>query len=731
MVLAVLLSPVTAFGRTPAPAASPGPLAALESALEHGRYLEALAGAAKIAGRERDEASGIAGEALLQLGRYAEAERLLAETLKQSPRALRARRALGLVYRATGQRAVEQAVWNRFFDDYESGALDKKRARDLAYVAEAARYLGSWQDANDTFRDAVAADVKGPDGARANVAWAALFLEKYDAGHAEQSLEEALKILPADPDAHALLARVKLEQGYDVAGAERQLAAALKSNPRHAGALDLRAEILADNQQYEEALAVLSAVLALNPEDARARTIAAAAYLLRGDQASFARERDRVLKTNPLASSFFHGVAEFLVKEHRYLEANALEEEAIRLEPKDYVALAGLGTNLLRLGEDRRGVEVLKRAWEGDRYNVRTYNLLNLFDQVIPKRYTLVAGKPFRFRVPVEERAIVERYVRPLVAREYAELERRYGFQPEGPLTIELFADPNHYAVRTVGLPGLEALGVTFGKVITGMSPHGGQFNWGMMLWHEVAHIFSIQLSRSRVPRWFTEGLSEYETAREQPEWTRRTHAELYRALHDGTMLPVAELNAAFNRARDLQHVVVAYHQAAETVAFLIRRWGFPKVVEALKLYAAGRQTREVLRAVTGLELAAFDAAFRADLEPRLSAYAGRFFVRPADYSDVEALQARLETNPGDARAKALYALALLKAHQGERARTLIEEALKAAAPAKEALFARAELAMAEKDAGGGAALARTADRRRGGRLRRTHPPERARGQAG
>ena len=84
--------------------------------------------------------------------------------------------------------------------------------------------------------------------------------------------------------------------------------------------------------------------------------------------------------------------------------------------------------------------------------------------------------------------------------------------------------------MRTVGLPGLEALGVTFGKVVTGMSPLGGRFNWGLMLWHEVAHIFSIQLSRARVPRWFTEGISEYETSRVDPSWVRRARRALSRA---------------------------------------------------------------------------------------------------------------------------------------------------------------------------------------------------------
>ena len=129
----------------------------------------------------------------------------------------------------------------------------------------------------------------------------------------------------------------------------------------------------------------------------------------------------------------------------------------------------------------------------------------------------LVEGTPFRFRVTQREEPVLLHYVKPFVAREYAELVKRYHFTPEGPLTIELYANPEHYAVRTVGLPGLEALGVTFGKVVTGMSPLGGRFNWGLMLWHEVAHIFSIQMSRARVPRWFTEGLSEYETSRVDP----------------------------------------------------------------------------------------------------------------------------------------------------------------------------------------------------------------------
>jgi tetratricopeptide (TPR) repeat protein len=641
------------------------------------------------------------GAELFKSGRYAEARALLEAETQKHPDALAARLWLGRVYRATGDDG-EKKIWNAFFDDYETNNLNKKSARDLTYVALAARYLESWKDANETFRDAVDADPKGRDGARANIEWAQLFLEKYDAGHAEECLEEALKILPDDPEAHALYARVKLEQN-DLPAAEQELARALKKDPRHTGALAMRAEMALYDEDYPEAIKRAQATLAIDPEHLGARTAAAAARLLSDDRRGFEAERDHVLKTNPKASQFFHGVAESLVKEHRYVEANALEEEAMRVNPKDWVAMAALGSNLLRLGDDKRGVELLQKAWKGDPYNVRSYNLLHLFEDVIPKSYALVEGKPFRFRVAKKEQKILELYVRPMIEREWKQLTARYGFTPDNPVTVEIFTDPQHYAVRTVGLPGLEALGVTFGRVITAMSPSLGRFNWGMTLWHEVGHVFSIQLSRSRVPRWFTEGLSEWETAQERPEWSRHTQAELWRALETNELLPIAGLNAGFTHARTVAHMVVAYHQSAEEVAFIIRRWGFAKAKEALTLFAQGRDTRFVIPAITGLTVEKYDVEFKNDLTARLAAYKGTFTVTPTEYSDVESLEQKLKANPNDTRTKGLYAMALMKANRREEAQKLIEGIdLSTFHPTdrqrREIILAAAELALARKD---------------------------------
>ena len=100
--------------------------------------------------------------------------------------------------------------------------------------------------------------------------------------------------------------------------------------------------------------------------------------------------------------------------------------------------------------------------------------------------------------------------------------------------------------MRTVGLPDIGALGVCFGQVITAMSPATGDINWGMVLWHELGHVFAIQLSNSRVPRWFTEGLSEYETLIARPDWRRENDADLYGAVANGTLPSIGDLNSEF-----------------------------------------------------------------------------------------------------------------------------------------------------------------------------------------
>ena len=47
----------------------------------------------------------------------------------------------------------------------------------------------------------------------------------------------------------------------------------------------------------------------------------------------------------------------------------------------------------------------------------------------------------------------------------------KYRFTPKGPIIIEIFQNHEDFAVRTLGIPGLGALGVCFGFVVAQDSP--------------------------------------------------------------------------------------------------------------------------------------------------------------------------------------------------------------------------------------------------------------------
>ncbi len=104
-----------------------------------------------------------------------------------------------------------------------------------------------------------------------------------------------------------------------------------------------------------------------------------------------------------------------------------------------------------------------------------------------------------------------------------ATYNKKYNMTLRGPVQVEVYPDHEDFAVRTMGMPGLGALGVTFGEVVAMDSPSGrkpGDFNWGSTLWHEMSHVYILTATNHRVPRWFTEGLAVHEEGQASPEWS-------------------------------------------------------------------------------------------------------------------------------------------------------------------------------------------------------------------
>jgi tetratricopeptide (TPR) repeat protein len=529
--------------------------------------------------------------------------------------------------------------------------------------------------------------------------WGDVLLEKHNATDAEAAFKDVLKIDPENPDAHVGLARAAVADRYEGAVALDHLRRALAVNPAHAGGLALRASLALDAENWPAAAADVAAIRRTNPHDAGAARVAAAAALVLDDRAGYDSARAADLAVRPNDGAFFAFVAETLTHHRRYADARDVAREGVAADPDDAGCLAVLAMTLLRLGDEADGLDALRRAWKRDPYDVRTYNLLNLFEKVIPARYTTIPGAHVGFRVPTETRAAITEVVAPYLEERYRDFVARYRIEPPAPVMFELYSDPREFAIRTTGLPGIGVAGVCFGRVITSQAPTSHAFNWGMVLTHELAHVFAIQLSRSRVPRWFTEGLSEFETARLRPEWTRHDDAALYAALRRGELPTLLTLSNAFVTARG-DEAARAYAHAAVAVEFLERRFGFPALREALAAFGRGEPEAAVIAKMTGLSAEALERDFRAEL--------GRRFARfDKQYLAPQPARAAAATSAGktatSAREWAARGLAALRAGDVGEASKALERARAAPQPTvddqADTLFLAGEIALARRDA--------------------------------
>ncbi len=618
-----------------------------------GDLVGALAALAPALTSNEPTARVLRAEVWRRQGKYDEARKDLEVLATARPDDHVVRRVLFMTMLDRGDMTAAQAIITKTDGEYNAKKLDLDNVDDLYLLAEVARANNEHELANSVYEEI---QKLNPKQTEANLRWADLFVEKYASQLAAQTVEDTFKINPNDPDAHALMAEITLETSYDLQVVRKHLDAALAVNRTHIGALLARASIEIDRNEWPNALATIALITAINPRNVQAISLRATVAWLRDDMAAYETDRKQVFAINPVYHQFYRTVAHSAVREHRYVQANELNRAAIALNPKAFDAMGDLGMGYLRMGMETEGVEWLNKAWQGDQYNVRTFNTRDLFSKTIAREYTLGKTKSFKIRYHADEQTVLSRYLEPVMEQAFGDMAKRYGFTPQTPVVLELYKDRSDYSIRTTGLPDLGALGVCFGQVITAMSPSNGDINWGMVLWHELGHVFAIQLSNSRVPRWFTEGLSEYETLRARPEWRRENDADLYGALVNGTLPSIADLNAEFMQP-DTSAVVVAYYLSAVTIEYLVQTYGFSKIVEALKLYGKGKANVEVLAAITGKNIAQLDTAFRTYLGTRLAAYKGTFKLPTRGFDDLTKLEIAVDAKPKDAKAKANLAL--------------------------------------------------------------------------
>jgi tetratricopeptide (TPR) repeat protein len=295
--------------------------------------------------------------------------------------------------------------------------------------------------------------------------------------------------------------------------------------------------------------------------------------------------------------------------------------EALALDSLSVRALGLLGTNELRAGDIERGRARLERAFALDPFNLWHKNTLDLLDQL--KTFKVTETARFRIVAPPEESALLATYLVPLLDEAYDSLSKRYHYAPRGPIRIELYKRHADFSVRTMGIPGLGALGVSFGNLLALDAPSArerGDFNWGSTAWHELTHAFTLGLSEHRVPRWLSEGLSVLEERRARSGWGAGPTAEFIAAYGGGRLRPVSQLNDGFVRPRYAAETILSYYEASLVCEMIESQFGAKALTDLLLAYRDGLGTPQAFVRVLKLTPQQLDARFDAWVRGRFAA---------------------------------------------------------------------------------------------------------------
>jgi cellulose synthase operon protein C len=485
---------------------------------------------------------------------------------------------------------------------------ERQPAAAGAYLrAEGFWGLGAYEDANREFRAAVA---QADASALYRVRWGMLLHERFNDADAEGLFKEALMRDPNDAGAYLGLALVSAD-GFDDHAVERARKA-LALDPHLVAAHELLASIALEDSETEQAAREADAALSLANDALDAMAVHASIELLEDREP--ASWLDRIRAINPTYGEGYAIVAHHLVLHLRYREAIDYYRKAVAADPELWSARSQLGITLMRLGQDEEARAELVQCYAAGYRNEETVNSLRLLDSEAQNFVTFKDSTTI-LRLAKKEADLLYPYVLPELKRDIADYERKYHFKLPAPVQVELYPDHEDFAVRTLGMPGLGALGVTFGEEVAMDSPSGrkpGDFHWAATLRHEMSHVFILTETDHRVPRWFTEGLAVHEETQASPEWGDPMTPAIILALRAKKLLPVADLDRGFVMPQYPAQVQVSYFEAGRICDFIQERWGVEKLNDIVHSYALRKSTREALEQNLGLAPEAFDKQFQA-----------------------------------------------------------------------------------------------------------------------
>lgn len=611
LVLAALFPVAIAQVRRPSTPATPQtPAQQAMRALVEGKYDEVITLTTTATAKDPfdPELTALHARALSERGKYKEAEDLLRPVAQRQP-ASDAALELGLLLQMQS-RPEGTAILTRV-----AGAADTaNRASELARSARALQALGRFNEANAAFRDAATA---APNDPVIQTAWGEMFIEgrcQTCNADALKSFQTALRVEPKW--APALLGTAEAMGDENPPEAVGVAQKALEINPSLVQAHLFIAGEAVDAGHRDEARKSIQKALDVNPSSVDAHSLLAALSYIEDKQQDFEQEVQKVLAISPKYGEVYRLTGEIAAHNYRYDESVVLIRKGLALDPTSPRGLTELGTQLLRTGDETGARAALEEAFKTHPYDVVSFNLLQMMDTL--DKFVTIRDGDFIIRMDKADAAVMQDAVVALAHDAISSMSKRYQFTPKGPILIEIFPKHDDFAVRSVGLPGMAyALGACFGRVVTMDSPKArppGEFQWAGTLWHELGHVITLQMSNQRVPRWLTEGISEYEETVARADWARGMDVEYAGLLNRGQTIKLADLNGSF---QDPRKIGLAYFQASLLVDHIVKTYGDEGLHKLLRAYGQGLETNEAMRSAVGVDLAGMQDAFDKRMEEK------------------------------------------------------------------------------------------------------------------
>jgi cellulose synthase operon protein C len=526
-----------------------------------------------------------------------------------------------------------------------------------------------------------------------------MLLEKYNRGEAHAAFDKALALNPNAAEPLVGKGQAALEK-MDIKEAETFAERALKLNPHLPEALRLRADVHLATGNVAKAMQELDAARKTNPRDELTLGRIAACLLLEKKTEEFDKLAESVAKFDPKPGVFYLQVASRLEERRWFVDAEKYYKKSAELRPMLPWAENSLGLLYMRLGREKEARDLLNKAFENDRFNIRVSNTLKVLKHL--DKYVTLNTAHFELRFDPKNDDALAHYMADYLEGIYDDLAKKFDYRPKGPILVEVFNNHEMFSGRVVALPDLHTIGACTGTMFAMVSPNGKgirkAFNWGRVLRHEMVHIFNLEQTNFLVPHWYTEGLAVVNEGYPRPQIWNQLLVERVPA---GELMDLETIDLGFIRPKTPLDWNMAYCQSHLYVLYMKEKYPTYSDGAMLAAFREGLDSGSAIAKVCKVDKAKFEKGYREYLNGVVRSIKGKPVSKAMTLKELKEAH---EKDPSDADISAQLAEKLVRTDKVE-ARKLIEKVLEAKKNHPLATVVKAKLLLQAGDAEGAKSL--------------------------